>query len=137
MVLFKLISGGSPRLRVRALIVDLHSDDHLASRIGDQVYVVRRPEAAVRHLHHPCFRIGGGHTRFVFFLAIVGLLASLGLGHLLESTLDALGPAGGGTLARAFFPTTGRARISIELGGQRFHLLASNLAKFLESVAGA
>src|ERR1700742_1698483 len=66
-----------------AVVVDIDRDhDQLARRAG-HLHIVGWTEAGIRHLHHPCLRVGGGGPWLFWRFAV----AALGI-ELLSLALD-------------------------------------------------
>lgn len=110
--------GHLPLITTRVAHVDARDD--LRGRVTRQLNVVRRPIAAVAHLHHSGLRIGRRRSRL---RAILRLLARFDSRQLLQGLGDPLGPLPCSTLAGRLLSAAGRAGVGVQFGLERFDLV--------------
>src|SRR6266849_4786316 len=79
--LFDLLEHRLDPAVIGARRIDRDAEDDAALRVGNELPVIGRPEAAIRHLHHPRLGVGGRGARLLLLLRLiaVGPLATLPL----------------------------------------------------------
>jgi len=88
-------------------------------RVGGELHVEGRPEAAVAHLHHRRFGVTRADAGLVLF---VFLLFRFRCGYPFQCRFHAVAAFFGGTLTSGLLAAIGRRRVGFQLGLQRFDL---------------